>query len=155
MTVTIYTLNNWLLYFIYLRKGFMSVITIIGVQLDNARSTARAVSISINRIPRWGYSSNSSSSIEVGVNVASLTTLSRSRSVTPGSYCRPNKAALSVSLATINGKLFTTSRSSYFTVTIILPARSPVLFSYVLSYNTFDMQVFTCILNWMNEWKCI
>ena len=42
MNVTIYTLNNWLLYFIYLHKGFMSVITIIGVQLDYARSTARA-----------------------------------------------------------------------------------------------------------------
>ena len=30
-------------HFIYVHKGFMSVITIIGVQLDYARSTARAV----------------------------------------------------------------------------------------------------------------
>ena len=33
MNVTIYTLNNRLLYFIYLHKGFMSVIMIISVQL--------------------------------------------------------------------------------------------------------------------------
>ena len=39
MNVTIYTLNNIFLYFIYLHKGFMSVITIIGVQLDYAHST--------------------------------------------------------------------------------------------------------------------
>ena len=32
MNVTMYTLNNWLLYFIYLHKGFMSVIAIIAVQ---------------------------------------------------------------------------------------------------------------------------
>ena len=43
MNVTIYTLNNWFLYFIYLHKQFMPVITIIAVQLDYARSTARAV----------------------------------------------------------------------------------------------------------------
>jgi len=42
MNVTIYTLDNWLLYFIYLLKGFMSVITIVGVQLDYARSIVRA-----------------------------------------------------------------------------------------------------------------
>ena len=42
MNITMYTLNNWLLYFIYLHKQFMSVITTIGVQLDYARSTARA-----------------------------------------------------------------------------------------------------------------
>ena len=44
----------------------MSVITIIGVPLDYARSTtACAMKIIINRIPCWGYASNSSSSIEV------------------------------------------------------------------------------------------
>ena len=43
MNITIYALNNRLLYFIYLRKGFMSVIMIIGVQLDYTRSTTRAV----------------------------------------------------------------------------------------------------------------
>ena len=37
-----YTLTNWLLYFIDLHKGFMSVVTIIGVQLDYPPSTARA-----------------------------------------------------------------------------------------------------------------
>ena len=42
MNVTIDTLNNWLLYVIYLLNGFMYVITIIGVQLDYTRSTARA-----------------------------------------------------------------------------------------------------------------
>ena len=35
--------SHILLYFIYLHKGFMSVIMIISVQLDYARSTARAV----------------------------------------------------------------------------------------------------------------
>ena len=43
MNVTIYTLNNWLLYFIYLLKGFMSVITIISVQLDYVCSTERHI----------------------------------------------------------------------------------------------------------------
>ena len=42
MNVTIYTLNNWLLYFIYLQKGFISVFTIIAVQLDYSRGTACA-----------------------------------------------------------------------------------------------------------------
>ena len=66
MNVTMCTLNNWILYFIYLHKGLMSVITIIGVQLDYARSIARAVQMIINRIPRWGYASHSSCSIEIG-----------------------------------------------------------------------------------------
>ena len=43
MNVIIYTLNNWLLYLISFIERFMSVITIIGVQLDYARRTARAV----------------------------------------------------------------------------------------------------------------
>ena len=43
MNVTIYTLNNWLLYLIYLHKGFISVITIIAVQLDYSCGTACAV----------------------------------------------------------------------------------------------------------------
>ena len=37
MNVTIYTLNNWLLYLIYLHKGCISVITIIAVQLEYSR----------------------------------------------------------------------------------------------------------------------
>ena len=41
MNITIYTQNNWLLYFIYFHKGFMSVIMIIAVQLDYSRGTAR------------------------------------------------------------------------------------------------------------------
>ena len=31
MNITIYTLNNWLVYLIYLHKGFISVIMIIAV----------------------------------------------------------------------------------------------------------------------------
>ena len=42
MNTTIYTLNNWLLYFIYLCKGFISVIMIIAVQLDYSYGTACA-----------------------------------------------------------------------------------------------------------------
>ena len=43
MNVTIYIVNNWLFYFIYLHKGFMSMIAIIAVQMDYVRSTACAV----------------------------------------------------------------------------------------------------------------
>ena len=39
MNNTIYTLNNWLLYLIYLHKGSISVIMIIAVQLDYSRRT--------------------------------------------------------------------------------------------------------------------
>ena len=42
MNITIYTLNNWLLYIIYLHKGFISVIAIIAVQLDYSRAIACA-----------------------------------------------------------------------------------------------------------------
>ena len=67
MNVTIYTLNDRLLYFIYLLKGLMSVITIIGVQLITRVVLRAQCKIIINRIPRWGYASNSRSSIEVGL----------------------------------------------------------------------------------------
>ena len=43
MNITIYALKNWLLYLIYLYKGFFSVITIIAVQLDYYRGTACAL----------------------------------------------------------------------------------------------------------------
>ena len=61
MNITIYAVNNWLLYFIYLHNGFISVITIIAVQLYCVRS--------INRIPRQCYTSNWSKPIEVGLRV--------------------------------------------------------------------------------------
>ena len=48
MNITIYTLNNTLLYLIYLQKEFISVITIIAVQLDYWWYCVR----SVNRILR-------------------------------------------------------------------------------------------------------
>ena len=62
MNITIYTLNNWLPYFI-------SVITSIAVRLDYCRSTVRAVYITITRKQRQGYASNPSRQIEVGQRV--------------------------------------------------------------------------------------
>ena len=40
MNITIYTLKSILLYFIYLYKGFISVITTIAVQLYYSRGLA-------------------------------------------------------------------------------------------------------------------
>ena len=60
MNITIYALNNLLLYLIYLHKWFISVITIIAVQLGYSRGTACAAKtgyhVRVKQVTRVGQS---------------------------------------------------------------------------------------------------